>query len=127
MLIVYRIEKGVAFFYNISTHTWERDPRKGTLIKDVDIAYKLRNALNNMGFGDGSVKWIKEKYTYGLWALGSDLEDYIEEFISYKQLNEKEKDKAVSKFCSKIMEQKNISLALWGINFVRKEYLYEEL
>lgn len=127
MLIIYKIENDIALYYNITTNTWEKDPRKGTLIKDVDVAYKLRNSLNLLNLGHGSVKWVRSIYTYEVWGLGSDLETYTEIFNFYYELNEEQKNKIIGNFCSKIMEKKNISMALWGMNFIRKEYMYEEL
>ena len=128
MLIIYKIENGIAFYYNITTNTWEKNPRKGTLIKDVDVAYKLRNALNNMGFGNGSVKWVKEKYCYKIWGIGEDGEIYDKEYVSYVDLNERkrERDKVVDDFYNKVKKEKNTKMVIYGINFIRKEYCYEE-
>lgn len=127
MLIIYKIENDIALYYNITTNTWEKDPRKGTLIKDVDVAYKLRNSLKLLNLGHGSVEWVKEKYVYEVWCLGGDYEDYRREIITLKEFNGEEIENYVNDFCNKIMEENNINLLLWGMSFIRKEYLYEEL
>lgn len=127
MLIIYKIENGITFYYNITTNTWEKDPKKGTLIKDVDVAYKLRNSLNLLNLGQGSVKWVKEKYVYEVWCLGGDYEDYRREILTFKEFNEEEINTCIEEFCREIIKKKNINLLLWGMNFMRKEYMYEEL
>lgn len=125
MLIIFKYQNEKKVYYNITTNTWEEIPKKATLIGDVDVAYKLRNDLRELSSDNISVRYLKEEYIYEIYALGSDLETYTQKLYTLKELNEKEKDSAVGSFCSYIMEKKDISIALWGINFIRKEYKYE--
>lgn len=125
MLIIFKYQNEKKVYYNITTNTWEKNPKKATLIGDVDVCYKLRNELRKLDEKNCEVQYLLEKYLYELYALGSDGEEYTKKFYSSRQLNEKQKDSKISNFCCDIMNKKNICLALWGINLIRKEYEYE--
>ena len=124
MNIICKKENSRFLFYNLTTDTWEDNPRKATLIKDIELVYKIRNELKRMNKGDGIVKYLPIEYVYTVWVLGRDTKDYQKTIRTPNELNEKEKEDAIEDFCNEIMEKHNINLLLWGINYIRKEYKY---
>lgn len=124
MNIICKKEGYKLLYYNLTTDTWENNPRKATLIKDIELVYKIRNELKRMNKGDGIVKYLPVEYVYTIWVLGANAKEYQKTIRTQKELNEKEQDQEISNYCGEIMAKYNINLALWGINYIRKEYKY---